>query len=338
MAIIQRIKRSANPGGPTSKIRPAILTIFFLSLVLWPGIFAPGGPDGAMINAQSADINKSKNSPGPGDNTPRIALNEKFKGLTLRNIKDGGEIVVGLQEDYQPFHIKNPRPGYPGIDAELAALLAKALGVEVRFVYHPLPELLRAVSQGKIHLSLGGVSSTMNRSRGVHFSEPYLVTTAAGLLARAALPPVSEGVDFPRRSYNSLGDLKYLGVLGLGVKKNTTNELLLREEDVFHKHKLITFENREKLYAALLDGDIDVLIGDGVYINSLVLKNPALLSKFVPLTKTYREEHICMALSHGDTEFWNYLNFFIREVKRTGEMKKILKKYFNSNEWIKQKD
>ena len=50
--------------------------------------------------------------------------------------------------------------------------------------------------------------------------------------------------------------------------------------------------------------------------------------------KIYREEHISMALPPGDMEYLYYINFFVKEIRRTGHLQRILHRYFDSDAWI----
>ena len=270
------------------------------------------------------------------DPKPKTEEKKTSSGIYLNRIKARGKVIIGLQSDYHPFHIENPRENYPGIDMEIGKLLADGLGVQIEYKFYSLPELLEAVKTGTIDLSLGGISSSLERSRTINFTQPYLVTTPAGLLSKNSLPPESEGVDFPRREYTSLADLNHLGRLILGVKANTTNELILRTKPEFANHTIKPFLDRSELLIALESGKIDVMVADGVYIKALILKKSDLLSRFIPLTKNYQEEHICIALPQGDPEYWQYLDFFVKELKRSGTMDNLLKKYFDSDEWIKR--
>ncbi len=261
----------------------------------------------------------------------------KLSGTYLNRIRLRGKLIIGLQKNYQPLHIENPNPNFPGIDVEIGAQLARGLGVPtVEYRYLTLPELLRAVSSGEIDLSLGGISSTLHRARFVNFTPPYIRTTAAGLLNKGVLPPDSGSVDFPRRKFESLRDLRHLGKLTLGVKGGTTNEKILRSSPEFAKHTIVLFKSRKAQIEALKKGEIDVLVADGLFIRSLVLRDASLLANFVPLVRRYREEHICIALPRGDPEYWNYLNFFIRDLRRSGKLDRLVKKYFDGDGWIKK--
>ncbi len=249
-----------------------------------------------------------------------------------------GQLLLGLNPQYQPLYIPKGLPDFPGIDVEIAQELSCALQVSYRWIAAPPTALLAAVHRGEIDLALGGISSNLKRARFVHFSDPYIITTAAGLLARSSLPPVSKSEDFPRREYRSIADLTTLAPLRIGIVKNTTNQALVQQRAEFQAHgKPFIFNEPVGLLQALLERRIDILITDGLYVQALLLKQPQLLNDFIPLTKVYREEHLSIALPQGDAEFLGQINFFIKEIKRTGVLKNIMDKYLKSDRWIPAK-
>ncbi len=258
---------------------------------------------------------------------------EPSPGL-LTQIKERGYIQIGVQEEYRPFRIERAKPGYPGIDMELGQALADAIGVEAHFMPMPLDRLLEEAGSGKIDVALGGISSSLERARTVNFTEPYMTTTSAALLSRDALPPESESVNYSRRQVKSLADLKYLGSLTIGVRAGTTNAALVSSDPEFKKHKVKTYRDRTVALSALESREIDILVADDVYLRALLLRRPELMTRFLPLLDTYVEDHISMALPRGQAEWWNYLNFFVKEMKRTGRMQTIAKKYLESGAWF----
>lgn len=245
-----------------------------------------------------------------------------------------GKIRIALQDEYRPFRIENPKPGYPGIDVELAETLAKALGVQVEYVFLPLDDLLREAGKGTVDIGLGGVSATLERARSVNFSDPYMTTTPGALLSKDALPPESESVNYTRRPFKSLADLKYTGRLAIGVRSGTSNAALLASDEEFKKHTIKIFPDRTTAMSALEKREIDALVADDVYIRALMLKRPELAARFLALTDVYVEDHICAVLPRGDAEFWNYVNFFIKDMKRTGRMQAITRRYLESSNWL----
>ncbi|MFX3542539.1 ABC transporter substrate-binding protein, partial [Leptospira borgpetersenii] len=48
-----------------------------------------------------------------------------------------------------------------------------------------------------------------------------------------------------------------------------------------------------------------------------------------------QEENISAALPLNDLIFADNLNFFIKELKRTGLLEELKNRYFNQNSWVK---
>lgn len=289
-----------------------ILSAFFLAV----GIAADGGVNPRFRPDQS--VNR-------GFEEPR-SLYEK--------INERGQITIALQEDYQPFHISDPREGFPGFDVELGKKIGDALGVRVEFKFLQFPEIMQAAANREVDIALGGISSNLERGRTMAFSDPYLITTPAALLSRRTLPPEPENIDFPRRVFSSLADLKYAGTITIGVQIGTTNELLIKSDPEFARHRVVSFNSRVNTLDALEKGEIDAFVADGLHIKALVTRRKDLLNNYIPLTAVYREEHICIVFSHGNPELWNTLNFILKELRRTGYIDALKKKYFESSGWV----
>ena len=252
----------------------------------------------------------------------------------LARILSSGEIRVGLQKNFQPFHIDGARKDHPGLDVEIARTLGKALGVRVRFEFLPLQGLLTGVALGSIDVALGGMSSNLERARSVRFARPYMITSAGGLLDRRSLPAESESIDFPRRNFDGLSDLRYLGKLKIGVRTGTSNRLMLKLDPFFKKHDIVEAKTRESLLALLKNGSIDLLVADRPYLKALLMREPGLKSRFIFLHDTYREEHLSPAVPPGDAEFLLYIDFFIKELERSGDLDRLRGKYFEDDDWI----
>ena len=292
-----------------------VLSIAFLFL-------ASGSGNAQEITDSEAEVSNLKAFPAVG---PQLA-----------RILERGVIRIGLQRNYKPFHLESTE--YPGIDVEIAKALAQSLGVQVEYHYGDVAQLIAMVnaepgSGASIDIALGGISSGLVRARYVVFSDPYMITTPAALLNRQMLPPESGTEDFPRRKIESLADLRFLPRLTIGVKAGTVNERLLRSDAIFEKHTVQPFADREELLQALIDGDVDALVADEVRIRAIVIQNRQLLSRFSTLTNVYREEHISMALHPGDPAFLNYVNFFIKELHRTGKLSRLREVYLENGEW-----
>ncbi|HBS03995.1 MAG TPA: hypothetical protein DEA96_03445 [Leptospiraceae bacterium] len=266
--------------------------------------------------------------------TAEPGLKSRPEGTYLRKLAEKGTLRIGLQKNVAPFHI----PGnseFPGLDVEIGLAIAKHMGLKPSFVFGNLEELISLAARGEIDIALGGVSSDLDRGLSVNFSDPYLKTTPAALLNRKALPPETGSIDFPKKKFESLLDLRYAGALKIGVKSGTTNEEILTKDPEFSVHTIKTFPNNKSGMEALENGDIDAFVADGIFIKAQTIMRKGLLSRFVPLESVYREEHLSLVLPPGHPEYWLYMNFLLKEMHRTGEMKRIYDRYFSNSEWAK---
>jgi Na+/H+-dicarboxylate symporter len=105
---------------------------------------------------------------------------EKPVGSTLDSIKKRGVLRAGVLADRLPFVFVNRDGNLVGLDAEMAQLLARDLGVKIEFVEMEDPTVLpRMLATGCIDLAMTGMVVTPERAVEMLFSEPYLDETLA---------------------------------------------------------------------------------------------------------------------------------------------------------------
>jgi polar amino acid transport system substrate-binding protein len=259
-------------------------------------------------------------------NDPVHAAPEPGSSSRLKRIFQSGVIRIGLQK-LQPLYMEEANR--PGIDVELAHRMAADLGVRAELVFGNPEELLDLVAKGTIDLSLGGLSSTVNRGLRVRFTGPYMVVTPAGLLNRLKIPEESASIDFPKRQIYSLKDIQIPGKLVVGVRRGSTNEEILKSDPKFSTFQIETYASNPDILAALEKNRIDLLVADDIWIRSILKIRPDLASRFQPILGSYREEHLSIALPPGDAEYWMFLNFMLKEYLRTGVITQIVERYLD---------
>ncbi|MBE8364645.1 substrate-binding periplasmic protein [Leptospira borgpetersenii] len=259
----------------------------------------------------------------------------EYAGSRLERILSKKELVVGVNKYYEPFYIENPKDGYPGVDAELAKLYADYLGVSLKLV--PLKtfrQFAEDIRIGKIDLAFAGISTDLNRGKQVTFSDPYLVTTPAGLVSKKILSPEPEGNIVISRRFMSLSDLANLsGLVSFSVRSNTTNHIYLQKK--FSKLPIYSYLSDSIAIDNLISNNVTCFVADSFFILTLLQKNPSLKANYLPLLGTVQEENISAALPLNDLIFADNLNFFIKELKRTGLLEELKNRYFNQNSWVK---
>ncbi|WP_242622597.1 transporter substrate-binding domain-containing protein [Lachnoclostridium sp. Marseille-P6806] len=91
----------------------------------------------------------------------------------LGRIREQGELVVGLEGDWQPFSYHDEEDQLVGFDVEVAGELAERMGVSVRLVEGPWDGLFAGMDSGRYDIVVNGVDVTEERQKSYDFSEPY---------------------------------------------------------------------------------------------------------------------------------------------------------------------
>ena len=137
----------------------------------------------------------------------------------IERIKEKGEIIVSLNKGYVPFCI-DAKGELTGLDVDLAKLMARYLGVKVKFLIpesysDQIPKLLA----GESDIIIAAMTRTIERGLLVDFTEPYFVVSQAALVRRGLVKPEDE-------SYFDLVGIKGIKI---GVREKTTVEEFARE-------------------------------------------------------------------------------------------------------------
>ena len=90
----------------------------------------------------------------------------------LDDIKKKGVLVVGTKADYRPFGYLDPSGKIVGLEADLAADVAKRLGVKLELVPVVASNRIQFLQQGKIDLMIATTSDTPDRRKSSISSTP----------------------------------------------------------------------------------------------------------------------------------------------------------------------
>jgi cyclohexadienyl dehydratase len=187
-------------------------------------------------------------SPAPQSSAPQSpAATTLIDTITAR-----GTLRVGLTGDYKPFSIVDSATPYGmrGLDVDMAAGLAKSLGVKLQIVQTSWPTLMPDLVAGKFDIAMGGITVTMQRAKTALFSTPVMT---AGKTALALCSEVGK--------YQTLAEIDQPGVRVV-TNPGGTNEIFDRAN--LHKAQIMLVQTNPETFQALLDHKADVMITDGV--------------------------------------------------------------------------
>ncbi|MGA0368060.1 MAG: transporter substrate-binding domain-containing protein [Kiritimatiellia bacterium] len=93
-------------------------------------------------------------------------------------------LVVGMELAYPPFEMTDERGSPRGVSVDMAEALAADLNRPLEIRNLAFDGLIPALKTGSIDLVISSMTATEERAKSIDFSDPYLFTGLAMLVAR----------------------------------------------------------------------------------------------------------------------------------------------------------
>jgi len=243
-----------------------------------------------------------------------------FAGPVFDKILKKGELVVGTSGDQVPLSAKTKTGKIIGLDADIATLMAGAMGVKLKLVAIPFPNLLPALEAGKIDMILSGMTITPRRNLKVVFVGPYYVS-GKGILTKMATVAAMQD---PERMNQP--DLRVVTLAG------STSALFAQQ--ALSKAKKKSTRTLDEALEMIMKGTADALIADYPYcvVTAFRHKDKGLIAGKAPFTF----EPMGVALPGEDVLLINWVENFLRGFQGTGLMKELQKRWFNPGPWMEK--
>jgi polar amino acid transport system substrate-binding protein len=240
---------------------------------------------------------------------------------TLDNIKAKGELVVGSKEDYPPYGSAAADGQIVGIEPDLAADLAKRLGVKLRIVPVTSSNRIAMLQEGKIDLILATMSITEEREKVVGFAAPPYYAAGISGLADAKLNLQSEA------------DLKGKSVCA--IKGNFFNKDL---QSLYVQKDLMLFGEVKDALQALTQGQCAVFVFDDTLMRSIKKQDPEKWKNYDLVEFTEVDPlpwGIAVKLEDRTSAFAKFISATILEWHKSGMLAELEKKWLGTNtRWV----
>lgn len=229
----------------------------------------------------------------------------------IQAIKDKGVLKVGVKVDVPKYGYKNPKNGQmEGFEIDLSkAISKKILGDESKIEFQGVTAKTRGplLDNGEIDMVAATFTITEERKKSYNFSDAY-IKDGVGLLVKKSLGASS---------------LKDLNGKTIGVAQSSTTKAALEEEA---KKQGITLKYSElggypELKAALDSGRIDCFAVDASILNGYVDDTSVILND------RYNPQEYGIASKKDNTELAKVINEVVNDMKKSGEMDKLIAKW-----------
>jgi polar amino acid transport system substrate-binding protein len=226
--------------------------------------------------------------------------------ITPAEIKAKGKLVVGIQGDNPPWGFVTSTGKQDGLDADIATLFGKELGVPVEFVPLEVNNRIPALTAGRVDVLFATMAMLPDRAKAVQFSKPYVAN--AILLIGPKSASIKTNADMEKFT--------------IGVAKGAAQDTQVTK-NAPPNTTIRRYDGDAPSVQALVSGQVQALGGNIFYMDRVEKARPGEFENKLEFQKLYNGA--CTRL--GEKEINVAINDFIDKIKANGELKKIYDKW-----------
>ena len=228
--------------------------------------------------------------------------------------KKDNTLTMATNAEFPPYEYYSEDQKVVGIDAEVAALIAEKLGMELEIIDTDFDSIIPGVAGGKYDMGMAGMTVTDERLESVNFTASYATGVQAIIVPEGS--PITCADDL-------FGDGNYT----IGVQTATTGDLYstwdIEDEGL---GTVSRYNKGADAVAALVAGKIDCVIIDNEPAKAFVAANPGL----VVLDTAYAVEDYAICYAKGNEKLGEKIDKALQELIAAGEVQKIIDKYISA--------
>lgn len=229
--------------------------------------------------------------------------------ILLHSIAHGAEpLRVGMELSYPPFEMTDAQGRPTGVSVRLAEALGRHLGRPLIIENIAFDGLIPALRTKRIDCVISSLTATPERARSIAFSEPYLRTGLALLVAKAS--PVQ-----------SAADLDAAGRV-VTVKKGTTGHRYAAES--LGRARLLVLDREAAAVLEVAQGKADAFIYDALSIARHHARHPDTTRAVL---RPFRAEAWAVGLRLGDDALKAEVDRFLREFRAAGGFDRLSEEF-----------
>ncbi|MGR4841212.1 transporter substrate-binding domain-containing protein [Rhizobium sp. LARHSG275] len=235
-----------------------------------------------------------------------VILAQPAAAITPDEIKARGKIIVGIQGDNPPWGFVTSGGKQDGLDADIATLFAKELGVSVEFVPLEVNNRIPALTAGRVDVLFATMAMLPDRAKAVQFSKPYVANAIVLIGPKSA--EIKTNADMAKFT--------------VGVAKGAAQDTQVTK-NAPPSTTIRRYDGDAASVQALVSGQVETLGGNIFYMDRVEKARPGEFENKLEFQKLYNGA--CTRL--GEKEINAALNTFIDKIKANGDLKAIYDKW-----------
>ena len=220
-----------------------------------------------------------------------------------------GKLHMATNAAFPPYEMLADDGSFEGIDVEVAAEIAKKLGLELVVDDMDFTAALTAAANGQSDIVMAGVTVNEERQQTLDFTDSYATGVQVVI--------VKEGSDVT---------MDNLGEKMIGTQKGTTGYIYASDtpdNGGYGEDHVIGYETGAVAVEALKGGQIDCVIIDNEPAKAYVAANEGLTL----LEGTWVTENYAIGVKKGNTQLVDAVNAALKELIEDGTVQRIIDKY-----------
>jgi polar amino acid transport system substrate-binding protein len=235
---------------------------------------------------------------------------------TLDEIAKRGELRVACQTQGAPFSFIDKNGERTGSSVELCKLIAKEMGVKIKFLNYDWDGLIPALLSKKADMLAADMTPTLKRAMKIAFAEPYMYTGSVVFVKQ----------DSPIKT---IEDVKQQGVK-LAVLLGSTGEN--DAKNAFPEAELKTYKGGGPLLInAVLSGHTDAGVNDNSAVTGQTASFPP--NSIRILEGQLSRSPLAFAVRYDSPDLLRWLDLFFLHTSLDGRLDENLDYWVNSLDW-----
>ena len=236
---------------------------------------------------------------------------------TLDDISKRGVLRIACQTQGAPFSFVDRNGQRTGSSVELCNLIAKEMGVKVKFLNYDWDGLIPALLSKKADMLAADMTPTLKRAMKIAFPDPYMYTGSVVFVKQNS--PIK-----------TLKDVK--AGTKIAVLLGSTGETDAKK--VFPEAKYKTYKGGGPLLInAVLAGHVDAGVNDASGVKSQVANFPP--NSIRILEGQLSRSPLAFAVRYDSPDLLRWLDLFFLHIKLDGRLDANLDYWVNSLDWKK---
>lgn len=239
---------------------------------------------------------------------------------TLEEILQRGELRVAAQSQGPPFSFLDKTGERTGSSVELCKLMAKEMGVKIKFLNYDWDGLIPALLSKKADILAADMTPTLARATKIAFATPYMYTGSMVFSKK-------NGACGTLQECQNKKGLKVAVLLGSAGEKDA--------KKTFPNAEIKSYKGGGPiLLDAVMKGHADVGVNDGSAIRGQIANYPP--NSFQVLPEMLSKSPLSFAVRYDSLDLLEWMNLFFLQTTLDGRLEQNLDYWVNSLDWKKE--